>query len=108
MNWTREQYEAYESRRKPSRAQPEPGAGNALAGPAQGGTQDAGCFVVRITSYRVRLIDDDACVGKWFVDALRYSGLLPGDSVGQLDFQIRQSKVPSKSFERTEIEITPP
>lgn len=78
-----------------------------VARPAQREKENAGRYAVVITSFRVRLADDDALIGKYFVDALRYSGLLASDEVGGLDYKVRQEKVAHKSDEKTVVEITP-
>lgn len=78
-----------------------------MARPAQREKENAGRYAVVITSFRVRLADDDALIGKYFVDALRYAGLLASDEVGGLDYKVRQEKVAHFADERTEIEITP-
>ena len=59
---------------------------------------------VRLVSYRKRLLDPDNLAGgaKYFIDALRYEGLIPGDAPDQIDLQISQVKCKD---ERTEIEI---
>lgn len=108
MRWTQEEYEAYQNRRALQNPKPESSSEMALASAPPRIEKDTACFVCRIKSYRIRPVDSDALVGKWMVDALRYSGLLPGDSIGELDYQIRQIKVPSKSLERTEVEIIAP
>ena len=62
-------------------------------------------YVVRVKSFRVRLIDTDNLVPKWHVDALRYAGVLPDDAPDRARIETCQEKVRSKSEERTEIEI---
>src|SRR6185369_9254714 len=42
--------------------------------------ENAGRIVVRVVSYRRRLIDPDNLTPKYFIDALRYRCLIPGDS----------------------------
>ena len=105
--WTKEQLAAYENRRPPCPPHLELVAKADLARPAQRKEKDTGRYAVVITSFRVRLADDDALIGKYFVDALRYCGLLASDETGGLDYKVRQEKVPHKSDERTEIEINP-
>jgi hypothetical protein len=62
--------------------------------------------LVRITSFRVRLLDEDNLVAKWHVDSLRYSGILHGDDPSQARIETRQQKVAHRHEERTEIEVT--
>lgn len=64
-------------------------------------------FHVRITSFRCQLGDADSLCGKYFVDALRYSGIIRDDTTSLLDYSIRQEKVKTRKEEKTEIEITP-
>lgn len=63
-------------------------------------------YAIVIKSFRVRLLDPDNLSGKWFVDGLRHSGLIPGDTAAIVDYTIRQEKT-TKEFERTEITIEP-
>jgi len=63
-------------------------------------------FSVRITSYRVRLLDPDNLCGKYFVDCLRYSGIIPDDTATVVDYSIRQEKVRTKAEEATLIEVS--
>lgn len=97
----------YETHRQAPSPNPERAAQADVARPAQREKENPGRYAVVITSFRVRLADDDALIGKYFVDALRYAGLLASDEVGGLDYKIRQEKVPHKADERTEIEIEP-
>jgi hypothetical protein len=62
-------------------------------------------LVVRIVSLRRRLLDPDNLCPKYFIDGLRYSGLIPGDRPQDIILEVRQEKVSSKENERTEIEI---
>lgn len=71
---------------------------------AQGRNQQR--FLVVITSFRRRLLDEDNLCGKYHCDLLRYAGILPSDAPGQTQIQNRQSKVKTKEEERTEIEVT--
>lgn len=69
---------------------------------------NAGRSVVRITSFRRRLLDKDNLYGgvKFFVDSLRYAQLIPNDSVTDIELEVVQEKVQSEEEERTEILIT--
>lgn len=64
-------------------------------------------YVVRITGYRVRLLDPDNFAGgcKYCVDTLRYAKLIPDDTPECIRLETEQVKVASKAEERTEIEI---
>ena len=61
--------------------------------------------VVRVKSFRVRLLDSDNLVPKWHIDSLRYAGILPSDAPDRARIETSQEKVGSKAEERTEIEI---
>jgi len=67
--------------------------------------KDTARFLVRVTSFRVRLLDEDNLCEKYHVDCCRYAGILPGDSPGQAQIQTGQQKVKSKDQERVEITI---
>lgn len=61
--------------------------------------------IVRVKSFRVRLLDSDNLVPKWHIDSLRYAGILPSDAPDRARIETSQEKVRSKAEERTEIEI---
>lgn len=61
---------------------------------------------IRITSFRRRLLDPDNLAAKYFIDGLRYAGLIPDDREEDIALEVRQVKVKSKTSERTEIELT--
>jgi hypothetical protein len=69
----------------------------------------SGRVVVRITSFRRRLLDPDNLFGgsKYFTDGLRYAGLLRGDAEAQIRLEVSQRKVKIKTEECTRIEIEP-
>ena len=62
-------------------------------------------FLVRVTSRRKRLLDEDNLCEKYHVDCCRYAGLLPGDGPGQTRIEVRQEKVEPGAQEETVIEI---
>ena len=62
--------------------------------------------LVRFTSYRVRLLDEDNLCPKYHCDSLRYAGVLLGDDPSQARIETRQQKVAHKHQERTEITVT--
>jgi hypothetical protein len=76
-----------------------------LAKHAPAETGDSGKHLVRVTSFRVVLLDEDNLCEKYHVDALRYSGLLPSDAPGRCRIITSQEKVAHKADERTEIVI---
>lgn len=63
--------------------------------------------IVRITSYRRRLLDPDNLAGgvKYFLDCCKYCGLISDDAPDEITLEVRQEQVKSKTAERTEIEI---
>jgi hypothetical protein len=67
---------------------------------------DTGVFLVRVTSRRRRLLDEDNLAEKYHVDCCRYAGLVPGDAAGQARIETRQEKVGRKEDECTVIEIS--
>jgi hypothetical protein len=118
MRWTQEQLTAYEERRRayrkyasnqasdsPSSAKPEQAAGHASARPLPRAQGNSVRRSVRIVSFRVRPIDPDNLCGKYFVDTLRYAGILVDDTASVMDYSIRQEKAETKEQERTIIEI---
>ena len=65
----------------------------------------SGRFLVRVTSIRSRLLDEDNLCEKYVVDCCRYAGLLPGDGPGQTKIEARQRKAGKDEDEGTLIEI---
>lgn len=82
-------------------------AATALAQTAGDKASDSRKFVIRLTSYRCRLLDEDNLVAKFHVDGCRYAGLLPSDAPGHTHIQINQVKVATEEEEHTRIVITP-
>ena len=68
---------------------------------------DSARFLVRVTSFRVRLLDEDNLCEKYHVDCCRYAGLLSGDDPSQAKIETGQQKVKRKDQEHVLIEITP-
>lgn len=62
---------------------------------------------VSVVSFRTRLCDPDNLCPKYFVDCLRYAGLIENDRPEDISLQVSQVKVRTKSEERTEITIEP-
>jgi hypothetical protein len=62
--------------------------------------------IVSFLVKRHRLIDEDAYVPKWIIDAIRYQGILRDDSPEFMHYGgCRQEKIPSSEPERTIITI---
>jgi hypothetical protein len=107
VTWSEAQLNAHESKahRLSSGAKPEPIVRHEPVGSSPRETQNPGRIVVRIVSFRQRLLDPDNLCPKWFIDGLRYAGLIPGDREEDITLEVRQFKVRDKAGERTEIEL---
>jgi len=81
-------------------------AGNGALAEAKGETRNPAKFLVRIISYRRRLLDEDNLAEKYHVDSLRYASLLPDDSPLLVSIKPEQVKVKTEEEERTEIFLT--
>jgi hypothetical protein len=92
----------------PSAALLELRAGNGALAAPQFKAGNSGKHVVRITSHRRRLLDEDNLCEKYAVDSLRYAGILPSDAPDCCQIQTAQIKVASKQEEKTVIEIEYP
>lgn len=81
-------------------------------GQAKGKTGHTGCsdsrYQVRVISYRQRLLDEDNLIPKYFIDSLRYCGVLPSDAPDKTHITTTQKKVETKQQEKTIIEIDIP
>jgi hypothetical protein len=79
----------------------------AATAPRKGRAQaeDSRRFLVVVTSYRCRLIDEDNLCEKYVVDCCRYAGRIPGDGPGKTQIETRQVKVGQEAEERTLVEI---
>lgn len=60
---------------------------------------------VTVTSYRVRLLDQDNLCIKYHVDGLRYNGIIEDDTTKHIVITERQVQVATRKEERTEIEV---
>lgn len=107
MRWTQAQLDAYENRRLSSSAKPEQAVCHEPVAEAVRENADAARVSIRITSYRRRLLDPDNLCPKYFIDCLRYAGLIKNDREQDIELTVRQSKVKTKQEERTEIDLGP-
>lgn len=105
MRWTSQQLRDYETRRSFSRAQPEQTVRHDALAEKAGEAFHSDRVLLRVTSFRCRLLDPDNLCPKYFIDCCRYAGLIPDDSPEFITLQVTQEKVKTKSEERTEIEI---
>lgn len=101
---TQADYDAYQARRAASSAKPKPIVRDEPVAEAAREIRHSGQIHVRITSFRSRLLDPDNLCPKYFIDCLRYSGLIPDDRAQDIALEVRQEKV-KRTEERTEIEI---
>lgn len=62
-------------------------------------------FLVRVVSYRKRLLDEDNLCEKFHVDLCRYSGALFGDEAGTTKIETSQIKIGKGQEEKILIEI---
>jgi hypothetical protein len=63
-------------------------------------------FLVRVTSIRKRLLDEDNLAEKFHVDLCRYAGIIPGDEADKTRIETSQRKAEKGEEERTVIEVT--
>jgi hypothetical protein len=61
-------------------------------GKVQGTQEDSPRYSIRIIACRKRLIDPDNLCGKFFIDALRYAGVILEDTASVMDYSISQQK----------------
>lgn len=62
-------------------------------------------FLVRVVSYRKRLLDEDNLCEKYHVDLCRYAGILFGDEAGTTKIETSQVKIGKGKEEKVRIEI---
>jgi len=62
-------------------------------------------FLVRVTSIRKRLLDEDNLAEKFHVDLCRYAGVIPGDEADKTKIEVCQRKAKKGEEERTVIEV---
>lgn len=89
----------------PSSTKPEQVILDDPMGPAPGKESDPGRVHVRVVSFRKQLIDPDNLCPKFFIDCLRYAGLIRDDRAQDIALEVSQTKVNSKDEERTEITL---
>jgi hypothetical protein len=62
-------------------------------------------FLVRVTSYRSRLLDEDNLAEKYHVDLCRYAGCLPSDAPGTATIETAQVKTGKGEQEKVVVEV---
>ena len=62
-------------------------------------------FLVRVTSVRKRLLDEDNLCEKYHVDLCRYAGIIPCDEAEKVKIEVCQKKAGKEDAEETIIEI---
>lgn len=82
----------------------DPGDGALGAGEVQ--APSPGRYVVRFTSVRKRLIDEENLCSKFHTDALRYARILHGDNPAQAHIIVTQRQTTEGEEEHVTIEIT--
>jgi hypothetical protein len=107
---TQAEYDAYQARRKASGPKPEQVVCHESVAEKERETSHPESIprrVVRITSYRRRLLDFDNLAGgcKYFLDSCKYAGLIPDDGPECITLEVSQVRVKTKAEERTELEI---
>lgn len=66
---------------------------------------DSSRFLIRVTSVRKLLLDDDNLCEKFVVDCCRYAGAVPNDSPATTRIETAQRKASKGEDERTIVEI---
>ncbi len=89
----------------PSSPKPEQIVCHEPLGSNQRKKENSGRCKISIVSYRKRLLDPDNCCPKYFIDEMRYCGVIHNDSPADIVLEYRQERV--KDNPRTEITITP-
>jgi hypothetical protein len=74
--------------------------------PVPGKAEDRPRYAISIVAHRRRLIDPDNLAPKFFIDALRYAGVIVDDAACLVDYSIRQQKTREKE-DFTVITIVP-
>ena len=88
-----------------SGAEPEPVVRDEPVGSAAREARDAGRVRIGIISFRARLCDPDNLCPKYFIDCLRYAGLIADDTPECITLEVRQVRC-RRVEQRTEILIT--
>ena len=87
-----------------SGAEPEPVVRDEPVAAPPGETGDAGRVCVCVVSFRARLCDPDNLCPKYFIDCIRYAGLIADDAADCITLEVRQVRC-RRHEQRTEILI---
>lgn len=104
--WTSQDLRNYEARRLPPSPKPQQPVQDGTVGKDAGEEENPSKIHVRVRSFSVRLTDPDNLCPKYFIDCLRYAGLIPDDNPEVITLEVSQEKVSHKKDERAEIEIS--
>ena len=74
-------------------------------GQAQIKVPNSGRLLVRVTSRRTRLLDEDNLSAKWVCDCLRYAGIIQDDTPSQVKIEVGQQKISGKAGEKESVII---
>lgn len=104
--WTQDEYAAFIRKAQSPQSQCTVRHEPVAAAPRE--NEDAGRIRVCVTRFGRRLLDPDNVCPKYFIDCLRYAGLIPDDRAQDITLEVRQEKVGTKDEEGTLIEVTKP
>jgi len=111
-SWTEQQRIDYErrqaiskARRVSPRSELEPIVRHEPVGEARRESPYPERIHVVVTSFRRRLCDPDNLCPKYFIDCLRYAGLIRDDTGKDIVLTVKQEQVCRPENERTEIEL---
>jgi hypothetical protein len=102
--WTHNELAAY--LRKARRPEPEPALCHEPLGSTKGKTKYPASIHVSITSWRLRPVDPDNLCPKYFIDCLKYAGIIPDDTPWDISLEIEQVQVEDRRDEGTEIVVS--
>lgn len=100
VNSRNEWYLPHKDNRELQATIPQPAVRNDVAATPPGKARVPYRIVVRITSFRNRLLDPDNLCPKFLIDGLRYACLIPQDREQDIVLEIKQVK---SNEERTEV-----
>lgn len=86
-------------------AELEPNPRHGALGKAQVQKRTSEKFLVRVTSFRRRLLDYDNLCEKYHVDCCRYAGIVPSDDPTKTQIEVCQVKALKGEEEYTRVEV---